>query len=97
MSFASPVWLLALLVVPVLLGFVAAVRRRPGGDAVVFTNVDVLAAVVPTARPWLRFVAVALFALSLAAAAAATARPQARFTTVDRQSDVVLLVDVSGR
>lgn len=95
MSFASPLWLLGLLVVPALLGSFAVVNRRPG-RAVVFTNVDVLTAVVATGRSWRRFVAVALLALALVAAAAATARPQARFTTVDRQSDVVLLVDVSG-
>jgi Ca-activated chloride channel family protein len=96
MSFASPAWLLGLLAVPALLGFLAAISRRPGRSAVTYTNLDLLADLVPARRSWRRVLPVALLALALATAAAATARPQARFTTVDRHSRVVLLVDVSG-
>jgi Ca-activated chloride channel homolog len=96
MSFASPDWLLGLLAVPALLVFFAVVSRRPTRNAVAFTNVDLLAEVVSRPSRWRRLVPVALLALALAAAAAAMARPKATFTTVDRHSTVVLLVDVSG-
>jgi Ca-activated chloride channel family protein len=96
MSFASPIWLLGLLAVPVLLGFFAAISRRPTRAAVAYTNVDLLAEVAPRPAGWRRLVPVALLALALAAAATATARPKATFTSVDRHSNVVLLVDVSG-
>jgi Ca-activated chloride channel homolog len=96
MSFASPVWLLGLLAVPALLVFFRAMSRRTARNAVAFTNLDLLADVVSRPSRWRRLVPVALLALALAAAAAAMARPKATFTTVDRHSTVVLLVDVSG-
>jgi Ca-activated chloride channel homolog len=96
MSFASPIWLLVLLVVPALLLFVAALRRRRLRDAVAYTNLDLLAELVPARRSWRRAVPLALLVLALACAAAASARPHAKFTTVKRHATVVLLVDVSG-
>src|SRR5262249_54182637 len=95
MSFASPVWLLGLLAVPALLVFFRSISRRPARNAVAFTNIDLLADVASRPSRWRRLVPVALLALALAAAAAAMARPKATFTTVDRHSTVVLLVDVS--
>jgi Ca-activated chloride channel family protein len=95
-SFASPLWLLGLLAVPALLFFFAKISRRPTRNAVAFTNIDLLAEVVAGPARWRRLVPVALLALAVASAAAAMARPKATFTTVDRHSNVVLLVDVSG-
>ena len=48
MSFGSPLLLLTLLVVPLLLIWLAAIRRRGTRNAVAYTNVDLLAALVPT-------------------------------------------------
>src|SRR5262249_34241012 len=96
MSFASPVWLLALLAVPALLVLFRAMSRRPARNAVAFTNVDLLAEIVSRPSRWRRVVPVALLALALAAGAAAMARPKATFTTVDRHSTVVRRGAVSG-
>jgi len=96
LSFASPIWLLVLLVVPALLVFVAVIDRRPARHPVSFTNLDVLAGVVTPGRAWRRWIPVALLALALAAAAAATARPRLRVVRVEKHAAVILLVDVSG-
>src|SRR5437016_5800025 len=99
MSFASPLWLPGLLVVPLLLGFLAFLAfnsRRASRNAVAYTNLELLAELAATRRSWRRVVPVVLLVLALATAAAATARPRARFTSTDRHSSVVLLVDVSG-
>jgi Ca-activated chloride channel family protein len=95
-SFGSPWLLVTLVVVPALLIWLAVIRRLRTRRAVAFTNLDVLAGVAPKGRRWRSVVPVALLALALVAAAAATARPEARFTTVEKHSTVVLLVDVSG-
>jgi len=95
-SFGSPWLLVTLVVVPALLIWVAVIRRRETRHGLAFTNLDVLAGVVSARRTWRSVVPVALLALALALAAAATARPAARFTTVEKHSTVVLLVDVSG-
>ena len=96
MSFGSPLLLVTLVVVPALLLWLTVIRRRGTRNAVAFTNVDLLADVASASRPWRSAVPVALLLLALATAAAATARPRARFTSVDKHSTVVLLVDVSG-
>jgi Ca-activated chloride channel homolog len=95
-SFGSPSLLLTLLAVPALLAFLLALDRRPGRNAVAFTNLDVLARVVAPAPAWRRWVPVALLVLALALAAAASARPRLRVAGVQRHATVVLLVDVSG-
>src|SRR5207244_1085946 len=95
-SFGSPLLLVTLVVVPALLLWLAVIRRRDTRNAVAFTNVDLLADVASASRPWRSAVPLALLLLALATAAAATARPRARFTSVDKHSTVVLLVDVSG-
>ena len=96
MSFGSPWLLVTLVVVPALLIWPAVIGRRGTRRALAFTNLDLLAGLAPARRSWRSIVPVALLALAFAAAAAATARPEARFTTVERHSTVVLLVDVSG-
>jgi Ca-activated chloride channel family protein len=95
-SFGSPWLLVTLALIPALLIWLAVIRRRGTRHALAFTNLDLLAGVVSARRSWRSVVPVALFALALAAAATATARPAAHFTTVEKHSTVVLLVDVSG-
>jgi Ca-activated chloride channel family protein len=95
-SFGSPLLLTTLLVVPALLIWLAVMRRRGARQALAFTNLDVLAGVASAGRSWRGIASVALLVLALVAAATATARPEARFTTVEKHSTVVLLVDVSG-
>jgi Ca-activated chloride channel family protein len=96
MSFSWPLFLLALLVVPLVLGFAVWQDRRRARYAVAFTNLDVLASVAPRRRAWLRWVPLALLLLALAAASTALARPRAYQWVPDENATVVLLVDTSG-
>jgi Ca-activated chloride channel family protein len=97
MSFASPIFLLALLVVPATLAFGLVVNRRRSRYGYAFTNLDLLAAVAKPARfPWRRWLPLALLLLSLATAATALARPRAHLPVAEQNATVVLLIDVSG-
>jgi Ca-activated chloride channel homolog len=97
MSFASPWFLLALLVVPLTVAFAVWARRRRSRYAVEYTNLDLLASVAGSrgARPLL-WLPLALFVLALVAAATALARPRAAVAVAADRATVVLLVDVSG-
>jgi len=95
MSFASPAWLAALVLVPlVLLAYVTA-RRRSRRYAVRFPDVSTLAPLVPRVSPWRRLVPLALFLAALSALALALARPQATVAVPREQATVVLVTDVS--
>ena len=95
MSFGAPLALSALVVVPVVLVILLLADRRAARHAVVFTNLDLLAGLVPRRRRR-RWVPVALVLLALATAAVATARPRAVLQTPVDNAMVILLVDVSG-
>ena len=97
MSFGSPLFLLALLIVPAVLVAALWFDRRPARHAVAFTNLDLLASVAEQhRRPWRRWVPLALFLLALAAASTALARPRATVSVTSSRATIVLLVDVSG-
>lgn len=97
MSFGTPLLLLALLLVPAVLGLALWFDRRRTRYAVAFTNLDVLASVVAQhRRPWRRWIPLAFFLLALAAASTALARPRVTLSLPTNQATVVLLVDVSG-
>ena len=97
MTFVSPLFLLALLVVPAVIALAIAVDRRKARYPVSFTNLEVLAAVTPERhRAWRRFVPLLLLLLALVFAAGALARPRVRLSEPDQNATVVLLVDVSG-
>ena len=96
MTFASPLLLLSLLVVPATLVFLVVVRKRPSRHAVAFTNVDLLADLTGPRRGRRHWIPVALLLVALAAAAVATARPAVRLSSPVDNATIVLLVDVSG-
>ena len=96
MSFTSPWFLLALLIVPATLALALWLDRRRARYAVAFTNLDLLASVATPRRSWRRWVPLALFLLALAAASTALARPKATVSVPANRATVVLLVDVSG-
>jgi Ca-activated chloride channel homolog len=96
MSFGQPLFLLALLVVPLVAGLYLLSQRRRARYAVTFTNVDVLASVVGRAPSWRRYVAPAVFLLALAALCVGIARPKVSTLVPSRQAAVILVVDVSG-
>jgi Ca-activated chloride channel family protein len=96
MNFASPYFLLVLLVVPATLAFVIIVHRRRARYQIAFTNLDLLATVVESRRSIKRWIPLVLLLLALATAATAVARPRARLNTTEENATIVLVVDVSG-
>lgn len=96
MSFATPLLLLGLLLVPVLVvGYARAERaRRRRREALV--PGPLLPSVAPSRPGWRRHVPVALQALALAALIVALARPQATRATPVEQANVVVVTDRSG-
>lgn len=94
MSFLSPWLLLSLLVVPAAVAVWLLAERRRMRYAVRYTNVEVLATVVP-ARSWSRHVPPALFLIGLAVLLVALARPQVSRTLLKEQATVILVVDTS--
>jgi Ca-activated chloride channel family protein len=95
-NFQSPLFLLALLLVPAVLLFAWVVDRRRARFPVAFTNVELLAGLVEERRSWRRLLPLLLFVLALALAATALARPRTHLTVPEDNATVVLLVDVSG-
>ncbi len=95
MSFASPLFLLGLLVVPLVLAAEVLARRRRRRYPVRFPALATLAAVAPRGPDPRRLVPLALFALSLAGLVAALARPQATVAVPVERASVVLVTDVS--
>jgi Ca-activated chloride channel family protein len=95
-SFAWPVGLLGLALVPLALGLYVLTRRRRGRYAVQFTNLEVLAAVAERRSTWRRRVPAALFLGALGICLVALARPQMSVATLREQATVVLTMDTSG-
>jgi Ca-activated chloride channel homolog len=96
MTFGHPLLLLTLLLIPAaVVAFRLATRRRME-YAVRYTNVDVLASVVATGRPWRRWLMAGVFLLALATLCAALSRPHVHRLVVNDNATVVLVLDVSG-
>ena len=96
MTFASPLALAGLVLVPLALaGYVVAQRRRTR-YAVRFTNLNLLANLVERAPGRRRHVPAALLLLSLAALVVALARPQVVIAVPREQGTVILTMDTSG-
>jgi Ca-activated chloride channel homolog len=97
MTFGHPLLLLVLLVIPAgYLVYRFVVTRRRMQYAVRYTNVDVLAAVVATGRPWRRWLASGMLLLALATLCVAVTRPRVHHMVVSDNATVVLVLDVSG-
>ena len=95
LSFDAPGRLLLLLAVAALLaGYVWAQRRRPR-YAVRFSELDLLASVVPRTSAWRRHVPSALLLLALTALTTGFARPQAAREVPRERATVVVALDVS--
>ena len=96
MSFAQPLFLLSLLVIPLAVAFHFLVRRRQMRYAIRFTNMDVLATVVAGRRSWRRYAAPLVFLLSIGALGVALARPNVSKLVPESEATVILVIDVSG-
>ena len=95
MSFDSPYLLLSLLAVPAAIGIWLLAERRRMRYAVRFTNLEVLAGIVPR-RAWRRYLAPVLFLLALSSLCLALARPHVSTSVLKDQATVILVIDVSG-
>jgi len=93
-SFAQPLLLLSLLVIPLAVGLYLLAERRRMRYAIRFTNVDVLAGVIE-GRSWRRYVPLGLFLLALAALCVAVARPEHNTLVAKDRATVILVIDVS--
>ena len=96
MSFASPLLLAGLLLLPLLVLGYRYLQRRPNRYAVRYTNLDVLATVVDSTRSWRRHAGLALFLLALAALLVGFARPSVNRLADREEATIVLVIDVSG-
>jgi Ca-activated chloride channel family protein len=93
---ASPYALVAVGVCAAALLLLVWLARRPARNAVVFTNVDLLAGCVTRGSHWRMRIPAALALLALVCAASAFAQPERRVRTPRAGGSVVLVVDVSG-
>jgi Ca-activated chloride channel family protein len=95
LTFASPVWLLALALVPVALAAYAASRRRARRYAVRFTAVPTLKLAAGAVPAWRRHLPAALALAALAALALALARPEKLVAVPVQRATVMLVTDHS--
>ena len=96
MSFASPVALLALAVVPLTVVALLLAQRRHGRYAVRFPALDVLAQVAGQVPRWRRYLPAALFLLAVATLLVGAARPMASVPVPREEATVMLVLDTSG-
>ena len=96
MSFATPLLLIGLLLLPALVLAYRRLQRRPTKYALRYTNLEVLAGVVDTTWSWRRHAGIALFLLALAALLVGFARPSVNRLADREEATIVLVIDVSG-
>jgi len=96
LTFANPLLLLGLLLLPPLVVVYRRLQKRPTKYAVRYTNLDVLAGVVDNTRSWRRHAGLALFLLALATLLVGFARPSVNRLADREEATIVLVIDVSG-
>jgi Ca-activated chloride channel family protein len=96
--FDWPLVLVALALIPLGLLVYLLVERRRARYAIKFTNLDVLASVLPSSgtAQRRRFIPPLVFALAIAAALIGVARPAVARNVPREQATVVLVIDTSG-
>ena len=95
MTFQSPLWLLALLVIAALVGVYVVLQLRRKAYAARFTNVALLGTIVPKRPGWRRHLAFAIVALGLATLVVSLAVPSTEVRVPRERATVVMAVDVS--
>lgn len=96
MTFASPELLLGLLLVPLAVAVYLFVQRRRARYAVAFTNVDLLANLVPRTPAWRRHLPPVLYLAAIGALVVAMARPSMIVPVPREEATIILTMDVSG-
>ena len=95
MTFQSPWWLLALLVVAALVAVYVFLQLRRKAYAARFTNVALLGSIVPKRPGWRRHLAFGVVALGLATLVVSLAVPSTEVRVPRERATVVMAVDVS--
>jgi Ca-activated chloride channel homolog len=96
MSFVWPAFLWGLLLVPAAGVLYLLAQRRRKRHAVRFTNLELLANLVPRSPGWRRHLPPVLLLMALSALLLGLARPQATVLVPREEANVVLVMDVSG-
>jgi Ca-activated chloride channel homolog len=96
MSFADPLWLLALLAVPLLLGLHVLAGRRANRYAIRFPAIASLRIAAGGGLSWRRHIPVGLVLLALAALVLTLARPGRTVRIPDAGASIMLVFDHSG-
>jgi Ca-activated chloride channel homolog len=96
MSFSSPVWLLALLLVPAALEAQRLARRRARRYALRFPAVPTIVQALGKGPDWRRHIPVAALLAAIASLAVAMARPHVTTRVPVREASVLLVLDRSG-
>jgi Ca-activated chloride channel family protein len=94
-SFASPIALLALLLVPLAAGGYIWFQRRRVADAARFVHPALLPNLVDPVPAWRRHLPVAIFLLAVATFLLGFARPHATLSETSEEATVVLAIDTS--
>src|SRR5215218_266926 len=92
MSFASPLYLIGLALIPVALVLYMRSERRPQA----FAPANLMPSVAPRRAGWRRHTAVAGYGVALAALLVALAKPQATVAVPTEQARVMIVTDRSG-
>jgi Ca-activated chloride channel family protein len=95
MTFQTPWWLLALLVVAALVALYVVLQLRRKAYAARFTNVALLGSLVPKRPGWRRHLAFSIVALGLVALVVSLATPSTEVRVPRERATVVMAVDVS--
>jgi len=94
-TFADPILLLGLLLVPAAVVVYRLVQRRRSRYAVRFTNVDLLGNLVPRTPAWRRHVPPTFYVVAIAALVLALARPSMAVQIPREEATIILTLDVS--
>jgi Ca-activated chloride channel family protein len=95
-SFQAPLFLLALLALPVLLGLYLLIDRRRRKAAAGFASPLLAPSFAPLRPGFRRHAPMLAYALAIAVAAIALARPEATVAVPEERAAVVLATDISG-
>ena len=96
MSFAWPLALAFLLVVPLVVGVYWWLLRRRRRHAVRYSSVALLRSVLPRRKRWQRHLPIALLLASLVALGLAAGRPNVERDVPLARTSIILALDVSG-
>ncbi|MBV9418086.1 MAG: VWA domain-containing protein [Solirubrobacterales bacterium] len=96
MTFAAPLWLAALALIPLAIAAAVYARRRARRYAIRFPAVTTLQLAVGAGNSWRRHLPAAFALTAIAALAFALARPHVSYSAAVEQASVILVTDHSG-